>query len=86
MTRVAPTRERQPHAVEPALLLMTCSALALLFGLGCPERVSGGDEAPSLAACAEVGQRCEVSPGKLGSCVLIDSCRQGNCYVCQSQH
>ena len=70
---------------------LTRGTLALLFALlllalGCRERVSGADGAPPLVACAEVGQRCEVSPGKLGSCVLIDGCRQGSCYVCQSQH
>lgn len=86
MSSVARTAHRRPRALEQASLVVTCSALALLFGVGCPERVSGDDGAPSLAACGAVGQRCEVSPGKLGSCVLIDSCRQGNCYVCQSQH
>jgi hypothetical protein len=66
--------------------LPLCSALlALLFGTACPERVNpeGGQ---SLSACAEVGQRCEFSPGKLGSCVKLDSCTSGNCFVCQSQH
>ena len=43
---------------------------------------------PSAAAvpCSQVGQRCEVSPGKLGSCVQRDDCREQNCFVCQSQH
>ena len=86
MSSVDPRRRPWRHALEQAPLVVTCSALLLLFGVGCPERVSGGDGAPALAACAAVGQRCEVSPGKLGTCVLIDGCRQGNCYVCQSQH
>lgn len=86
MSSVGPARNRPPRSLGQAPFLVTPSVLALLFSLGCPERVSGGDGPPSLAACAEVGQRCEVSPGKLGSCVLIDGCRQGNCYVCQSQH
>lgn len=86
MSSVAPTRPGRPRALAPTPFLVTCSALGLMFCLGCPERVSGGDGPPALAACAEVGQRCEVSAGKLGSCVLIDGCRQGNCYVCQSQH
>jgi len=86
MSSIDPTSERRPRALEQAPFLVTCGAFALLFGLGCPERVSESDAAPSLGACAEVGQRCEVSRGKLGSCVLIDGCKQGNCYVCQSQH
>jgi hypothetical protein len=83
---LTPARKRPFRALGAAALLVACGALAPLLGLGCRERVSGSDAAPSLAACAEVGQRCEVSPGKLGSCVLIDGCRQDNCYVCQSQH
>ena len=85
MSSVILARVRPRRALNTALLV-ACGALAPLFGLGCRERASGGDGAPSFAACAEVGQRCEVSPGKLGSCVLIDGCRQSNCYICQSQH
>lgn len=76
---------RRPRAHGPAIPLVTAFTL-LLFALACPEHVSVGDGPPASAPCAEVGQRCEFSPGKLGSCVLIDGCRQANCYVCQSQH
>jgi hypothetical protein len=58
---------------------------ALLVGSGCPEKVTP-DSTEAPAACATVGQRCEVSPGKLGSCVKRDNCTQGDCFVCQSQH
>jgi hypothetical protein len=59
--------------------------LLALGATGCPEQVS--KDAPTAAApCKELGQNCEVSPGKLGSCVLVDGCRTGNCFVCQSQH
>lgn len=55
-----------------------------LGGAGCPEQTSSP---PSPAApCREVGQRCEFSPGKLGSCVMNDNCQGPNCFVCQSQH
>jgi hypothetical protein len=65
--------------------VLSSALLALSAGLACPEHVTG-DGAPANSPCADVGQRCEVSPGKLGTCVLIDDCRQSNCYVCQSQH
>jgi hypothetical protein len=59
--------------------------LALLVGSGCPEKVTP-DSVETPAPCATVGQRCELSPGKLGSCVKRDNCTEGNCFVCQSQH
>jgi len=58
-------------------------SLAVLAS-GCPEQVSA--PADSSAPCKEVGQRCEFSPGKLGSCVLNDNCQGPNCFICQSQH
>jgi hypothetical protein len=61
------------------------SLVALCCLLGCPARTSSGAPA-TLAACASVGQRCEFSPGKFGSCVAIDGCHEGNCFICQSQH
>jgi hypothetical protein len=60
-------------------------AVGLALLAGCPEQTQTDTPAPN-APCREVGQRCEVSPGKLGSCVVIDTCRSGNCFVCQSQH
>jgi hypothetical protein len=56
-----------------------------LLLLACPERKSGPPAAP-LPPCTQVGQRCEFSPGKLGSCVQRDDCHDQNCFVCQSQH
>ena len=37
-------------------------------------------------ACEKVGQSCEYSAGKLGTCVQKDNCTTGNCFDCQSQH
>ncbi|HVZ34480.1 MAG TPA: hypothetical protein VG963_18755 [Polyangiaceae bacterium] len=64
-------------------MLLVFPMIALLAG--CPDRDKGGAPA-KLPACKELGQSCEFSPGKLGSCVQIDGCREGNCFVCQSQH
>ena len=58
--------------------------VALLANSACPGSSPGPAE--GSAPCSSVGQRCQVSPGKLGSCVLIDNCGRDNCYVCQSQH
>lgn len=65
-------------------VLRFCALLALLESTGC--RGSSAGPAEGSAPCSSVGQRCQVSPGKLGSCVLIDNCGRDNCYVCQSQH
>ena len=61
-----------------------CIAIAAA-GLGCPQQTSDAP-ADTHAPCKEVGQRCEFAPGKLGSCVVRDNCREPNCFVCQSQH
>jgi hypothetical protein len=58
--------------------------LVFLLLAACPGATPG--PAHDSAPCSAVGQRCQVSPGKLGSCVLIDNCGRDNCYVCQSQH
>ena len=53
--------------------------------LACEKKTTS--EAPAkFAPCTEVGQRCEFSPGKLGSCVQRDDCQGKDCFVCQSQH
>jgi len=57
--------------------------IALLSACPAPDK---GHAPAKLPACQELGQSCEFSPGKLGSCVQIDGCREGNCFVCQSQH
>lgn len=71
---------------------------SLLLVTGCPpgeksspSSSSSPSPSPSLVAspdkCAKVGQSCEVSPGKLGTCVQKDDCPDpGGCFVCQSQH
>jgi len=65
-----------------AVLLACAAALA-----GCPPAEHRASADASPAGCARVGQSCEVSPGKLGSCVARDDCRDpGGCFVCQSQH
>jgi hypothetical protein len=58
---------------------------------GCPpaEQKASGDASSSAApsVCTKVGQSCEVSPGKLGTCVQKDDCKEAApCFVCQSQH
>jgi hypothetical protein len=67
-----------------SLRLSGLAALLLLAGSGCPER----NPAPpaAQAPCTQFGQRCEVSPGKLGTCVKRDDCAGDGCYTCQSQH
>ncbi len=57
---------------------IACAACATLL-CGCPT------QAPPKP-CARVGDSCEVSPGKLGTCVKRDECMGGTCLVCQSQH
>ena len=37
-------------------------------------------------ACEKLGQSCEFSPGKLGTCVQRDDFKTGTCFDCQSQH
>jgi hypothetical protein len=67
------------------LLAAVCSLAALCSFAACEEQA----EAPTddlKAPCKAVGQRCEFSPGKLGSCVVRDNCSGPSCFVCQSQH
>jgi hypothetical protein len=47
--------------------------------------VSDAGGAPS-SKCARFGQTCELSPGKLGTCVERTSCTGDDCLICQSQH
>jgi hypothetical protein len=64
---------------------MRALALFALVLFGCPP---SKDKGPESKPCASVGQTCEVSPGKLGSCVRKDDCSGADtaCFVCQSQH
>ena len=61
------------------------AALAAL--LGCPpeDKRTPTPSGPA-GVCEKVGQSCEYSPGKLGTCVQKDDCKSGACFVCQSQH
>ena len=51
-----------------------------------------GRPAPALAPhvapkpCAKFGDSCEVSPGKLGTCIQREQCTGEHCLFCQSQH
>lgn len=41
---------------------------------------------PTPRPCARAGDRCEHSPGKLGSCTERPDCAGAGCLFCQSQH
>lgn len=68
--------------------MKTVWAASLVFLLtGCPPSDRKGAPASSSSPCTKVGQTCEVTQGKLGSCVQRDDCPDGGaCFVCQSQH
>ncbi|HSO30987.1 MAG TPA: hypothetical protein VLT33_00685 [Labilithrix sp.] len=66
------------------LLFVLAGASTLL---GCPpddKKLPAPAAAPK--GCEKVGQSCEFSPGKLGTCVQKDDCKTGSCFDCQSQH
>jgi len=54
--------------------------------LACQPRTDKPSALDAGAACTRVGQRCELSPGKLGTCVQRDDCTTEPCLTCQSQH
>jgi hypothetical protein len=70
--------------VRVARVASGSALLALLLG-GCPSKQDAPRPATDPKACAHVGQTCEYSPNKLGSCVQRDNCTE-DCLVCQSQH
>jgi len=72
---------RRRRAAPPLLAALFASALS-----ACTPSGGGGDAGAAAAPCTKVGQTCEVSPGKLGSCVARDECAVAPCFVCQSQH
>jgi len=43
---------------------------------------------PRLAPkpCKKFGDSCELSPGKLGTCIQREQCTGAHCLFCQSQH
>ena len=63
--------------------------LSIVFTLVALAACQAPGSAPAPAGeppkCTRVGQTCEYSPNKLGSCVMRDNCSQ-DCLVCQSQH
>jgi hypothetical protein len=83
MNRTTPNLPRTPRRTV-SLRRARAFALLGLATTGCPEQTSSPSEAK--APCQQIGQRCEFSPGKLGSCVLNDNCQGPNCFICQSQH
>jgi len=40
----------------------------------------------SKERCTKFGDRCEHSPGKLGTCIQREGCTGAGCLFCQSQH
>jgi hypothetical protein len=61
-------------------------ALALATAACPPDDKKAPAGAANPAVCTKVGQSCEFSPGKLGTCVTKDGCQGEGCFVCQSQH
>ena len=60
--------------------------LVAVLVAGCPPSEK---KAPTKQeGCTRVGQNCEFSPGKLGTCVAKDGCAEAApaCFTCQSQH
>jgi hypothetical protein len=66
--------------MRSALILLSLSLMA------CPAKSDKPAASDAAAPCTRVGQSCEFSPGKLGSCVERDECATPPCLVCQSQH
>lgn len=72
----------------PVKVAHLVSLLATASLLGCPpdEKKAPAPARVTANACEKLGQSCEYSPGKLGTCVENDDCPSGRCFVCQSQH
>jgi len=60
-------------------------ALLWTVGSGCKAGSNGAAPSTAPQTCTRIGQTCEYSPNKLGSCVQKDNCTE-DCLVCQSQH
>ena len=67
--------------------LALASLLAMTL-LACPpdDKKAPAPASSPAKPCEKVGQSCEYSPGKLGTCVQKDDCKTGSCFDCQSQH
>jgi len=59
--------------------------LVMIAAAACTPKDKPSGHASDPAKCTAVGQTCEYSPGKLGTCVSRDDCTT-DCFVCQSQH
>ena len=68
-----------------AMRVLTLFILAATL-LACPPDDKKAPASTVPKACEKVGQSCEFSPGKLGTCVSRDDCKTANCFDCQSQH
>ncbi len=73
------------------MLLMNRSqtwiVVAALALTACTMKEESSKPAPTSQPCRKVGDNCEVSPGKLGTCIQQDVCtKPEGCFVCQSQH
>lgn len=59
-------------------------ATALCAGLfGCPR---GAPTKKAPEPCTQLGQQCQLEPGKLGACAYKANCQGAGCLYCQSQH
>lgn len=66
-------------------LLSSLVLVALMTGCPPDDKKAPVSSSPTKA-CEKVGQSCEFSPGKLGTCIVKDGCQGAGCFVCQSQH
>jgi hypothetical protein len=66
-----------------SLLQAVLLAPIVLSALGCPKGTAG-QAAPK--ECQQMGQQCELEPGKLGACAYKSDCTGAGCLYCQSQH
>jgi hypothetical protein len=61
------------------------SLVVLVAASGCRPHADVQASADA-SVCTRVGESCEFSAGKLGTCVRRDDCATEPCLVCQSQH
>jgi hypothetical protein len=69
---------------------MRCASPICIFlavtATECRPRAGRPNTSDAEVVCVHVGQSCEFSPDKLGTCVRRDDCAAEPCLVCQSQH
>jgi hypothetical protein len=70
-------------AMSRAIWLGMVAGTLFLALSGCP-RGTASKKAPE--PCRELGQQCELEPGKLGACSYKANCTGAGCLYCQSQH